>query len=83
MDLPERCDCGSEKGTTVRGAIEAPSGELLKEVACRECGKKTLIPDKITEWLREIEGEKYRPTWYYEPETGEIIHWSKKIKGDK
>jgi len=60
--LPQKCDCGSEEGKTIREAIEAPSGELLKEVACRRCGKKSLIPDKFAEDRRRREGGKYRPT---------------------
>ena len=78
VDLPERCNCGSEKGRTIRGEIEAASGELLKEVACRGCGKKSLIPDKLGEEVRKKVGKEYRPTWYYQPETGKIIHWSEK-----
>ena len=78
VDLPERCSCGSEKGSTGRVAIEAPDGKLLKEVRCKGCGKKSLIPDKLAEWQREREGDKYRPTWYYQPETSKIIHWSEK-----
>ena len=84
VDLPEKCNCGSEKGKTLRAAIETPSGQLLKEVTCRGCGKKILIPDKLAESVREREKEKYRPTWYYQPETGKIIHWSlKSEKGGK
>lgn len=74
--LPEKCSCGSTTGTTIRCSIQSPDGMLLKEIACEGCGKRLLIPDKIAEESRKLLGEKYRPTWFYEPETGEIIHWA-------
>jgi len=82
VNLPERCDCGGEKGIVSCISIEAPDGKLLMEVRCRGCGKKTLIPDERQEEIRKIVGEKYRPTWYYQPETDEIVHWAlRKEKG--
>lgn len=81
-DLPEKCSCGSKKGATVREAIEAPTGQLLKEISCRGCGKKTLILDEIAQWQLERKREKYRPTWYL-LETGEIIHWSSRKEEGK
>lgn len=76
VDLPERCVCGSEKGSLIRDRIETPNGELLAEVSCEGCGKLSLISDKLGEEVREIVGKKFRPTWYYDPERNEIIHWS-------
>jgi len=76
VDLPERCSCGSGKGSLIRDRIETPKGELLAEVSCEGCGKLSLIPDKIGEEIREMLGEKFRPTWYYDQKKDEIVHWS-------
>jgi len=76
MQLPEACDaCGNGEGSVVRAYIEASDSKLLREVACRGCGKKFLLPDEMAEWSRSVRGDDYRPTWYL-LETGEVVHRS-------
>lgn len=43
------------------------------------CSKIFLIVDKREESLRRTSGRKYDPTWYYQPETDKLIHWSKRV----
>ena len=74
MQLPEVCNaCGDGEGSVVRVDIEAPDGKLFREVACRGCGKKFLLPDEMAEWSRSVRGDDYRPTWYL-AEEGNIVH---------
>ena len=76
MQLPEACDaCGCDEGSVVRAGIEAPDGKLLREVACLGCGKKSLLPDELAEWSREVASDKFFPTWYL-TEGGEVVHWN-------
>ncbi len=80
MDLPERCSCGSVKGEVIRTRVEDEKGRLLAEVECSGCRKRILIPDKNEEAIRKVAGEKYRPIWFYNSETGEMVHWTRKRK---
>jgi len=76
VKLPERCSCGSEEGYIRASNIEAPGGKLLQKVRCKGCGNESLIPDESEEKFRRVLGDKYRPTYYYEPKTGKLVHWS-------
>lgn len=80
VELPQTCSCGSKEGYVRCSRIEeVTSGKLLMEVACRGCGKKSLIPDEMSEQLRKLSKGKFRPTFYYNPETDKIEHWSKPL----
>lgn len=80
VELPQRCSCGGKEGFVNCARIEeVPSGKLLMEVACRGCGKTSLIPDDMSEQLRKLSKGKLQPAFYYDPETGKIEHWSKPL----
>lgn len=76
VDLPKKCGCGSDEGTIIRSGIERSRRELLAEVECSGCRHRLLVPDKNGEELRKVLRETYRATWYCQPDTGNIVHWT-------
>jgi len=81
VKLPQECSCGGKKGLVRMHRIEeVPSGKLLMQVSCERCGRRSLIPDDLSEQLRKLSKKlskgKFQPAFYYDPDTGKIRHWS-------